>query len=238
MKLIKFITLFPCTILCAQTPCTLEDLLKDHLLTDAKYYNSSEDINLSHLFFEEGGGAEYIGYIGKNKKRLFIEFDKIERDYDDKNCYKVTGETTVFNGATRKFSGNFILKEQYVFNNDQLVSEEEFDISGQVHGFSILNFRLSENRKLSSTGIFEGIVLVRWYKDKAGKYQYDDFLFYKPRYANLIFLGTWQSFKTGNRSAVAWSHFRIPCSGDLDWGAGYFSPNPKYYQYGWEDYKP
>ncbi|MEM6738330.1 MAG: hypothetical protein AAF620_19905 [Bacteroidota bacterium] len=225
----------------AQQPCTVDEILDKHLLTKVEYNRNELDIDLSPLFFKKdtyAGNAKYLAFIGRNKKRLFIDFDKIERTDEDKGCYKVTGETTVFNGATRKFSGDFILKGQYAFNNDELEKEEEFDLSDETHGFSILNFKLYENRELTSTGIFEGFVLVRWYKDKNGKYQYDDLLAYNPSYANCIFIGTWKSYKTGNESAVAWSHFRIPCSGDLDWGASEFSPAPEYHEYGWSDYKP
>jgi hypothetical protein len=34
-----------------------------------------------------------------------------------------------------------------------------------------------------------------------------------------------------------WGEFRIPFSGDLDIGAGEFSPNPKYFSKGWADYE-
>ena len=50
--------------------------------------------------------------------------------------------------------------------------------------------------------------------------------------------GLGQSYKTGVKKVANWSICRIPCSGDLDWGAAEFSPAPEYRKYGWEDYKP
>ncbi|MBM0654943.1 hypothetical protein JMN11_14995 [Capnocytophaga genosp. AHN8471] len=40
------------------------------------------------------------------------------------------------------------------------------------------------------------------------------------------------------RKPCNWGLHRIPCSGDLDYGAAEFSPNEKYYPYGWKDYTP
>ena len=61
---------------------------------------------------------------------------------------------------------------------------------------------------------------------------------YSDDYRNNQFVGTWTSYKTGVKKVANWGICRIPCSGDLDWGAAEFSPAPEYRKYGWEDYKP
>jgi len=67
---------------------------------------------------------------------------------------------------------------------------------------------------------------------------FDDIEEYSDDYRNNQFVGTWTSYKTGVKKVANWGVCRIPCSGDLDWGAAEFSPAPEYKKYGWEDYKP
>ena len=54
---------------------------------------------------------------------------------------------------------------------------------------------------------------------------------------NYQFFGTWTSYKTKKTSVASWGEDRIPCSGDFDLGDGDFGPNPKYWQYGWEEFR-
>ena len=54
----------------------------------------------------------------------------------------------------------------------------------------------------------------------------------------IIFLSTMMVKETTKKTSVAsWGEYRIPCSGDFDGGDGDFSPNPKYWQYGWEEFR-
>ncbi|MCF6350786.1 MAG: hypothetical protein L3J23_07130 [Flavobacteriaceae bacterium] len=225
-----------------QQTCNLHDFLSIYFLDKIEYTEYEEDIDLSPLFFTEktyAGTAKYLSFIGNNKKRLNLEFFAIKKSKE--GVYEVSGQTTVFNGVTRKFEGNFILKEQCIFDNEQLAAEEsyEHEVKGsEIHGFSVLEFTLLENKQLSSTGIFEGDIFVLWYKNKEGQLLYNDIQGYIPSYTNCIFNGHWTSYRTKKKSIVAWSHYRIPCAGDLDIGVSEFMPNEKYYKYGWADYKP
>ncbi|WP_148807340.1 hypothetical protein [Campylobacter concisus] len=54
-------------------------------------------------------------------------------------------------------------------------------------------------------------------------------------YANDLFCGECKVGKAQIKPC-AWGHYRIPNSGDLDVGAGEFSPNIKYLNNGWSDF--
>jgi len=244
MRLISIVVLFIISSfsLKGQETCDIHDFLSIHFLDKIEQTDYDENIDLSSLFFTEktyAGTAKYLGYIGNNRKRLHIIFFAIKKN--NNAVYEVSGQTKVFNGVTRKFEGEFILKEQCIFDNKQLATEESYEHEvkeSELHGFSVLEFKLLENNKLSSTGIFEGNIFVLWYKNNEGQLLYNDIQGYVPSYTNCVFNGHWTSYRTKKKSIVAWSHYRIPCSGDLDVGAGEFSPNPKYYKYGWADYMP
>lgn len=237
MRLISVFLLVCCFIVKSQSVCTIEYCLSQNSLSSVEYFKIDEKLDLSPFFsyvkLWDGKLLDYIGYIGNNKKRLYVTFSDVAKCND--STYTVSGETTVYNGATRKFNGEFTTKTHYKFDNNQLYDNSgyEYEVSEkETHGFTLLNFKLDENQELSSTGIFEGNILVFWYKDATGKLHYNNFLNHIPSYSNCIFNGFWTSYRTKKKSVVAWSHYRIPCSGDLDWGASEFSPNPKYYQYG------
>lgn len=225
----------------AQQTCNTDDFLSIYFLDKIESTEYKKDIDLSSLFFTKetyAGIAKYLGFIGDNKRRLDVSFFDIKKNRED--IYEVSGQTTVFNGVTRKFDGKFVLKEQCTFDAKQLAAEESYEHevdSSEVHGFSVLEFTLLEDSQLDSTGIFEGNIFVLWYKNKDSKLIYNDIQGYIPSYANCIFNGHWASYRTKKKSIVAWSHYRIPCSDDLDVGASEFSPNPKYYSVGWEEYK-
>lgn len=78
-------------------------------------------------------------------------------------------------------------------------------------------------------------MLIRWYIGNDKKLLYDDISEDEDLYANNLFCGECEVSKEQTRPC-AWGHYRIPNSGDLDMGAGEFSPNPKYLSNGWGNF--
>lgn len=77
---------------------------------------------------------------------------------------------------------------------------------------------------------------IRFYL-KDGKVVYDDIeKGISDSYYNNSCVGTWRSYRSKSEKKCNWGEYRIPGCGDLDIGAGEFSPNPKYFKYGWELY--
>lgn len=180
--------------------------------------------------------VDYLGFIGRNKKRLKINFHSIERTVDSK-IYKVKGNTIVEKNDV-DFQGIINIEKIFSFSFFSRGVDDFFKGKIKDQGIIVFNYKFKENEKFSATGIFKGKGLIRWYIDQNNKFLYDDIEDDSDSYFNSVFIGTWTSYKTGKIQQCNWGQYRIPCSGDLDIGAAEFSPNPKYYKYGWEDYVP
>ncbi|MEM6737144.1 MAG: hypothetical protein AAGC64_11285 [Bacteroidota bacterium] len=215
----------------SQPNCDLETLLDDTLIEKIDYRKYFNNIDfLKALRFKK---IDFIGFIGKNKKRLKVTFTSISKNINDLNCYLIEGFTTVANVNNRSFKGEFNIIDNFIFTEPMFAEE----IASENFGFSVFSFQLKENPKETFTGIFEGSAILMWSRNNDVA-EYEDIFDGYDGNRNYQFIGKWTSYKTGNSSFVAWGQNRIPCAGELDIGVGEFSPNPKYYQYGWEDYKP
>lgn len=192
----------------------------------------TKEIDISSLLQK----VDYLGFIGKNKKRLNINFHSIKKTTDSK-VYQVRGNTIV---------GKNNIDFQGVVNIDTIFSFSFFSygvddfFKGKVkdQGIILFKYQFKEDEKLPFSGIFRGKGFIRWYINKAGDFLYDDIENDSDTYFNNAFIGTWTNYKTGKSQECNWGQHRIPCSGDLDIGAAEFMPNEKYRKYGWEDYVP
>lgn len=216
------------------TQCSLENLIDNVLIDKVNYKEINRNLDLTKAL--SYNKIDFLGFIGTNKKRLAINFEKIQLKETDPKCYIVKGYTTVLNTNLRKFEGEFNVVSHYVFSEP--IDEDVDESDGNEYGFSILKYSLSENQKLSSTGVFSGDLMIVWHKNEQNQINY--YLPYEgyDSSKNFQFLGSWTSYKTDKSSLCCWGIYRIPCSGDLDIGAAEFSPNKKYLQYGWKTYTP
>ncbi|HUF04980.1 MAG TPA: hypothetical protein VMM38_12490 [Aridibacter sp.] len=104
-----------------------------------------------------------------------------------------------------------------------------------ARGIAIGEYRFEEPRSERQSGVFEGIVTLTWHLNRRSILQYDRILFHSYSYANNQYVGTWTEHGAKQSKAANWGEYRIPFSGDLDIGAGEFSPNEKYLDRGWKD---
>ena len=81
----------------------------------------------------------------------------------------------------------------------------------------------------------KGQMLIKWYINSDQRLTYDDISEDEDMHANDLFCGECNVGKAQIKPC-AWGHYRIPNSGDLDVGAGEFSPNTKYLNNGWSDF--
>jgi len=158
-------------------------------------------------------------------KFLMPSNDIKKGDIVNATVYRVNDEIGTFVAVEDRYFGLIPKSECF----------EEYSVGDEL---TLRVTRVREDKKLSATGIFEGKVLLRWYINNKGVFLFDDIEEYSDDYRNNQFVGTWTSYKTGVKKVANWGICRIPCSGDLDWGAAEFSPAPEYRKYGWEDYKP
>ena len=238
------------TISNAQEHCDFEDFIKEEIGYLNGGFGSKGRLDLGNIdissmlskpSFATNTYIEDIPYIGfidiKIKRRLEINFLKIEKSTTNDSLYIAKGKTKVGKNV-RLFEGDIKIKHIYFFAEHSKGLDDDMVGKIKSQGIIIADYYFREDKKLSATGIFEGKVLLRWYINNKGVFLFDDIEEYSDNYRNNQFVGTWTSYKTGVKKVANWGVCRIPCSGDLDIGAAEFSPAPEYRKYGWEDYKP
>ena len=221
-----------CSAMYAQ-PCTFKDVIErtTHNVPYEKY-----NIHLDMLQVLNGKKDNFLGFIGVNRKRLRITFTSIKKSEENKDVYEVEGFSTVMNKNKRTFKGTFTLQSHYRLTEPAFDGDEPLK-KGEAEGFSTFSYTLKEDENLTATGVFKGEMLVLWYKGINKKPVYTELFIQSDGSRNYQFFGTWTSYKTKKTSVASWGEYRIPCSGDFDEGVGDFIPNPKYWQYGWEEFR-
>ena len=212
-------------------PCTFEDVVKETTY-DVPYKKYNAPLDMEKVLNAEK--SNFLGFIGVNRKRLRITFTSIKKSEENKDVYEVEGFSTVMNKNKRTFKGTFSLLSHYKF------AEQTVDVplpkKGEIVGYSTFSYELAEDENLTATGVFKGKMIVMWLKEVNAAPVY--FLpFNRDSERNYQFFGTWTSYTTKKTSVASWGEYRIPCSGDFDLGDGDFGPNPKYWQYGWEEFR-
>ena len=219
-----------CSAMYAQ-PCTFEDVVKETTY-NIPYKKYTATLDMEKVLNAEK--SNFLGFIGVNRKRLRITFTSIKKSEKNKDVYEVEGFSTVMNKNKRTFKGTFSLLSHYKF------AEQTVDVplpkKGEIVGYSTFSYELAEDENLTATGVFKGKMIVMWLKKVNAAPVY--FLpFNRDSERNYQFFGTWTSYKTKKTSVASWGEYRIPCSGDFDLGDGDFGPNPKYWKYGWEEFR-
>ena len=227
---ISTLSVFSCS---SQSDCTITEWKKQILSENPSIKLSEEKLisfDFSNILLDNR--TCYLGYIGDNYQRLHINFTEINKKSSSE--YSVIGNSQVKSNYC-DFSGTINIEQlhelkQYNFGVDDCMKDEV-----KKQGFAIANVSLYEDSTQKGSGIFKGILLIKWYINTTNNVLlYDDIGNSSDSYANNQFLGSWTSYKTNSIKKCAWGHYRIPCSDDLDIGAAEFSVNPKYKINGWE----
>jgi len=221
-----------CSAIYAQ-PCTFEDVVKETTY-DVPYKKYTAPLDMEKVL--NGKKDNFLGFIGVNRKRLRITFTSIKKSEENKDVYEVEGFSTVMNKNKRTFKGTFTLQSHYRLTAPAFDGDEPLK-KGEAEGFSTFSYTLKEDENLTATGVFKGEMLVLWYKGINKKPVYTELFIQSDGSRNYQFFGTWTSYKTKKTSVASWGEYRIPCSGDFDGGDGTFYPTPKYWQYGWEEFR-
>jgi len=181
---------------------------------------------------------EFLGYIGDNYRRLRIFFNSVSRSPENKEVYLVKGVSLVGDNKCT-FEGTIKLRQVRLFKKLHYGMDDVLKNAGvKAQGLLIGEYSFMEENSQSHSGLFSGISTTYWYVDKNDILHYDWIEWFSDRYRNNQFVGKWTEYKAKTSKICNWGESRIPFSGDLDIGAGEFSPNSKYAEMGWADYKP
>ena len=204
-----------------------DDIHLDSTDCSAKVIN----YNLAKLLTKDQGYR--LGFIGMNYQRFFIHFSSVVRDSKDKRIYIVHGKTRVKNNVC-DFVGSMKLIGARQFHDPD---ECENTVRPKTQGVILFKYIFQENPKQSYSGVLEGYGTTRYYIDSLARIQYDDLgIQCEDGFANNSFVGVWKSYSKGETKTCNWGDCRIPCSGDLDNGAGEFYPSSSYEKFGWDKY--
>lgn len=203
-------------------------LKKENLKTDYLNYN------FSTLFSPK---QDFLGFIGQDYRRIRIYFTSIIKDTSNQEKYLIKGISVVGKNVC-DFDGEINIEQIREYKSMHYGVDNKYENSGiKSQGILIGKYEFKENPAQTHTGIFEGIMTLKWYIDRFGIIHYDRIEWFSDRYRNNQYVGTWSGYKNGTKKICNWGEYRIPFSGDLDIGAGEFSPNEKYLNKDWEDMK-
>lgn len=216
-----------------------------HTLTVAQdttdYYNQIKNFNLGTIFsadsfwvegWETDGQwierPEPLGYIDTNYTRFYIHYSAATKNNVNPNEYEVIGRTRVKDNIC-DFKGAITVRKSRLYPS----AEDE----GIKEGYAICDVIIYEDSSQTGSGFIRGNMTTYFYLNKNGQPKYNSLMFIADGFSNNECVGTWTSYKTGKAKKCNWGDFRIPDSGDLDIGAGEFSPADKYLANGWQSYR-
>ena len=244
---ILFCMLLPYPLFSQQLPKDSQEWLDDNL--KAKDVDSKE---LLADFIKYDFGSVWltkqdatIGFIGDTYQRFYIHFYEIVKSDTTPACYLVKGKSRVGSNIC-DFEGVFKILHIRVINKerrDEMLKTakesndpELMERAKHEQLIVLAEYVLKENQNMKWSGSFKGTLKSFFYIENGSiLYNNSDFE-YRDSYSNNVFVGIWKSYKNSAERKCCWGNYRIPQSGDLDVGAGEFSPNGKYLKNGWENY--
>jgi hypothetical protein len=208
-------------------------LLQKKDLTGKVLSLSLNDFNFSPLFMHTDNSVIY-GFIGDNYQRIHIKFITITKKQSSPDIYLVSGKSMVKNNIC-DFRGTITVSNIRKYKSMSYGVDDEYKHKGIKGQYVILgSYSLSETFTQAHSGTFKGVFQSNLYLDKNNKVHYDDISSNSDGYTNNQFVGQWVAYQGNIIKKCNWGDFRVPNSGDLDIGAGEFSPNEKYLQHGWQ----
>ena len=212
-----------------------KEILSGETISDVEYKNNILKYNFAPLWTTTENSSVF-GFIGDDYQRLRIKIISAVKDNNNPDTYFVTGKSMVKNNINH-FSGTIKITKARVLKNGSWGVDDEYKDQGIKNvGVIIAKYNFTEDKTQPGSGVFDGTLATYWYIDKNGKIQYDDIEAGADGFRNNPFVGTWKSHKTGAVKISNWGDYRIPMAGDLDIGAGEFSPDEKYWKFGWQSY--
>ena len=219
-----------------QTVKWANQILSNKDLSRKDYKNNITKYDFGSLWIDTDNSSVF-GFIGSNYQRIRVKIISATKDKNKPDTYVVSGKSKIKN-SIYPFRGTIKISTARIYKKMHWGVDDEYKNKGiKKQGFIIADYHFSENKSLIFSGIFEGILVTRWYIDKNGKLKYDDIEKESDSYSNNQFAGTWKNYSGDVVKISNWGDYRIPLSGDLDGGAGDFSPIDKYLQFGWQIYR-
>lgn len=183
---------------------------------------------------------EPYGFIGKDYQRFYIHYLTIKRDTGNHYLYHVTGKTKV-KDSVRNFHGTITVVRAKVCKDPTIMIMPKPDNkSNEIifrQGIAMCDIKFMEDTARAKSGTITGRLATLFYLDSAQHIFYNNLNTISDSYCNNQVTGIWKMNKTDSMKRCNWGDYRIPYCGDLDEGAGGFSPADKYLSNGWQNYR-
>ncbi len=183
---------------------------------------------------------EPYGFIGLDYQRFYIHYLTIKKDTGNAYRYVVTGKTKV-KDSVRKFYGTITVVKARVSKEVTVMIVPRPDKKNSEvlfkQGVAYCDIKFTEDTTRPTSGTITGRLTTRFYLDSSQHMFYDNLNNISDSYCNNQFIGLWKKNKTDSIKRCSWGDYRIPACGDLDEGAGGFSPADKYLMNGWQNYR-
>ena len=182
---------------------------------------------------------EPLGCIGKDNQRFYIHYLTVKKDTGNAARYLVTGKTKV-KDSVRNFHGTItIAKAKMSRNPTTMIVPKDDNKKNEVtfkQGIVYCDINFAEDTTTPNSGTITGKLTTRFYLDSAQHIFYDNLNNISDSYCNNQVTAICKRYKTDSVKRCNWGDYRIPACGDLDQGAGGFSPAEKYLMNGWQNY--
>jgi len=202
-------------------------------LSESELKNQCDKLDFSKLLNHTDNSVIY-GFIGNDYQRIRIKFIAISKNPSSPELYDVYGKSMVKNNID-EFHGTIKISKILKLKVIKHGCENGYLFKGMKGEYSILgDYTFSENKSQTHSGVFKGNFRSDYFINKHNNIQYDDIENCSDGYTNNQFIGEWKSYDGNTIKKCNWGDFRIPNSGNLDIGAGEFSPDDKYLAFGWQ----
>lgn len=206
--------------------------LNNTALSSAEFKNMFLHNSFPMLLTKSDNSIVY-GFIGDNYQRLHIKIISVKQS-EVANGYTVYGKSMV-SGNICEFHGVINITNIRKYKVTSNGADDMYKNTGLKGQFLIIgDYSFVENKDQKHSGMFKGVFATEFYIDKKGAIKYDDIDLNADGFTNNQFVGTWTEYGSKTAKRANWGDFRVPNSGDLDIGAGDFSPRDKYLKYGWQ----
>lgn len=181
---------------------------------------------------------QYVyGFIGESYQRFQIKFISIKKDISTPDQYLVYGKSMV-KGNVDDFNGKLTIKRIDKSPTISWGADDTYKNKGIKGEYMIYGeYRFDENKSQNHSGVFTGTFQTDFYVDKNGRAKYDDIDNISDSFTNNQFTGNWTSYDGKIKQRCNWGDYRIPDCGNLDIGAGEFSPGDEYVKNGWQEFR-
>lgn len=232
--LLFFISFFPFLAFGQSNALTFKaKYFKSSYLSDKELKTVLNKHDFSKIWTQTDNQWVY-GFIGNNFQRIRVKLISVTKSSSSIGQYNVFGKSMVKRNIC-VFNGVLTITGIRKYNKLTYGADDEFKHKGIVGEYAITGVYLFNERKTQDhAGTFKGVFGSDFYLTRDGKIHYDDTQMISDGYTNNDFAGSWTSYDKKITEICNWGDYRIPDSGDLDAGAGEFSPADKYLSYGWQ----